>query len=603
MMYHLAIIFRKTLLALPLWACYFIGQAIGAIIYLNSKKRYIAFKNIKSVFPEKTNREINQIIRRNFKSIGLGVVEALVAPRLFKYLELKGKENISAEGGIMVAVHEGSWELYNFYIAKTLPAYKMFAKEQKKKAFDRFVNELRTESFLKICFSLKEMLKSLRDGFVVSLVIDHGAEDNALMVDFFRHIVPTPKGAVYLAKKLNKQIYPCFGYRKRGFRQVIEIGKPIAPNDKDDRSLLQELNHIYEKYLAKYPWEYLWFYKRFKRKKDLDVVIISDGKAGHLKQSQAFVSVFKERDYLIRDKIIEIKYKNKMIRFMSEICALFSGKNCLGCGSCLKFTADKAAAKKLQESYADIVVSTGSLAAAANRIFASSLGAKSVVILRPNIPLRKFDLNIVPEHDRIAIKNTIKIKGALCYPVETEMKKRECKKFFRLSDSKKIALFLGGPLFDTERYLKNAQVFVEKLKIFSLNYGYKILLSTSRRTPKTLEKYLEKEFASFENTEAAVYPGRVNYDFVFDGFVALSEIVFISSESISMISEALALKRPCVCVLLEQHLEKHKIFLDSLKDDADFLDYPYDIKEMELKVSSIFDENKNKVQEGIGRLL
>jgi lauroyl/myristoyl acyltransferase/mitochondrial fission protein ELM1 len=602
MIYYLAKFFRTVLLFLPLWSCYLIGQAIGTVLYLNPKKRYITFKNIKSVFPTKTNREIKKIMRRSFRNIGLGVIEAFIAPRIFKYLELKGKENIAANGGILVAIHEGSWELYNFYIAKTL-RYKMFVKEQKKKVFDKFLNDLRRESSLELCFSLKEMIKSLRDGFVVSLVIDHGAEDNALMVEFFNHLVPTPKGAIYLAKKLNKPIYPCFGYRKKGFRQVVEIGKPVDPNTKDDLSLLRELNRVYEKYLQKYPWEYLWFYKRFKRKKDLDVVVLSDSKAGHLKQSQAFVSIFKEQDYLIRDKIIEIKFKNIFTRFISEVCAFFSGRDCLGCGSCLKFSLKKQTTKELEASYADIVVSTGSLAAPINRVFASAVGAKSVVILRPNTPLRKFDLSIIPEHDRTETKDTVKIKGALCYPTNAKRKTADCKDFFHLNNEKKISFFLGGPLYDARKYTDNLKVFLERIKEFSLKNNYKIILSTSRRTPKDIEEIVEKMLGSFTNTEAAVYPSRINYDFVFDGFISLSEMVFISSESISMISETLALKKPCICLLLEQYLDKHRVFLESFNREVNFLNYPYDIGKIELKSSNVFEENKNKVTEGIKKLL
>lgn len=586
----------------PLWICYVLGQIIGLFFYLSSKKRHIAFKNIKSVFPAKTNREIKTIIRKNFRNLGLGIVESLIARKILKYVRLEGKENITKEGGILVAIHEGSWELYNFYIANSL-RYKMFAKEQKKKNLDRFLNELRNESSLGVCFSLKETIKSLNDGYMVGLVIDHGAEDNALLVDFFTHLVPTPKGALYLAKKLNKHIYPCFGYRKKGFSHVIEIGKPIDPTGKDDLVLLKQLNRIYEKYLQMYPWEYLWFYKRFKRKKDLDITIISDGKIGHLKQSQAFLSIFMEQDYTIRSKVIEIKYKNQFTRFFAELCALICTKSCLGCGRCLGFIIAKETMDKLNKTYADIVVSTGSIVAPVNRIFASYLGAKSVVILRPNIPLRKFDLSVIPEHDRIDAKNSVKIKGALSYPTDLKNKMNDCRKFFDLSDNKKIAFFLGGPLSNEKKYVNNLKIFTEKLKEFSLSNGYKILLSTSRRTQKDIEDYIEKTFAGFINTEAIVYPSRTNYDFVFDGFASLSEAAFVSNESISMISEVISLKKPCVCVPLEQHLDKHKVFLQSIEKEVIFLDYPYDIKQIPPVISVIFEENRRKVEEGIKRLL
>ena len=600
-MYNTAKIIQKILSKTPLFLIFFLGKIIGIFLYLNRKKREIAYKNIKSVFPTKTNREINKIVRQSFQGLGLGVLESLIAYRIFPYVELKGTENIAKDGGILVAIHEGSWELYNFFIAKDLK-YKMFAKEQKKKSLDLFLTELRKKYSLDLCFSLKDALYSLRDNYLIGLVIDHGAEDNALFVDFFSHSVPTPKGAVYLARKLNKKIYPCFGYRKSGFSHTIEIGKPIEPGSKTDHELLRELNGIYENYLTKYPWEYLWYYKRFKRKKDMDVLILSDGKAGHLKQSQAFLSFFKEEDFKIRFQIIEIKTKSSMQRFMSEVIALLSGKYLLGC-SLLRFFLDQDTSKKLQEIYADIVVSTGSIVAPVNHIVSSMIGAKSVVILRPNTPLRKFDLCVIPAHDRIDAKNAVIIKGALSYPLDTKEKSQKCKDFFKLDATKKISVFLGGYLSNEKAYLDNLKLFLQKLKTFASKNNYKILFSTSRRSQKSIEECIENELKTFHNIEAVVIPSRTNYDFVFEGFINLSEIVFISGESISMISETLALKKPCVCLVLEKYIDKHNVFLESIKKDVNFLDNPYNISEIKPITSPVFEENRKIVREAIRRLL
>jgi len=229
-MYYLAKFIQKILEKLPLTLCLAIGNLLGLFLGLNRKKWEISFKNIKSVFEQKTNREIKAIIRHSFRNFGLSLIESLIAKRLYRRIELKGKENIKPGGGILVAIHEGSWELYNFFIAKELK-YKMFAKEQKQRNFDKFLSELRGKYSLEVCFTIKKAIKALYEGFLIGMVIDHGAEDNALNVDFFSHSVPTPKGAVYLAKKLNKKIYPCFGYRKKGFSHVIEIGKPIDTGD------------------------------------------------------------------------------------------------------------------------------------------------------------------------------------------------------------------------------------------------------------------------------------------------------------------------------------------------------------------------------------
>lgn len=601
-MYYLALFLQKILLRLPLSVCFTLGRLIGLFLYLNGKKRSIAFRNLKSIFPCKSNAAIRHICRQSFTHLGLGIVEAFINTRIFPFIEARGLENISPEGGVFAAIHEGSWELYNTYLAQKLH-YAVFARQQKNKGLDRFLNRIRNDSGLGVFLSLKGVVKYLHQNYIVGMVIDHGAEEDALVVEFFSHLVPTPKGAVVLAKKFNKKIYPCFGYRKDGFFHILEIGKGLEPDDRDEAGLLRYLNGIFEEKLNTHPSEYLWQHKRFKRKRDRDVLILSDGKVGHLKQSQALASLFKEEAYSIRSKIIEIKYRHRLQRIFSEVCALATTRFCLGCGACLRFLVDGDTLHKLMSNYADIVISTGSFVAPFNRIMAKVLGAKSVTILRPNIPLKKFDVSIIPAHDRIQAENAVTIKGALFYPLNLEEKMKKCKDFFHLSEAAKVSFFVGGYLSYKKEFMENLKLFIEKLKGFSIAKNYKVIVSTSRRTPPEVEKCLRRGLEHFRNTEVIVYARSSNLDFVFEGFVSLSEMVFVSSESISMISEVSSLKKLCVCVFLERHLDKHRIFLQSIEGEVTFLKNPYNIQEIEPKASYVFEHNRTLVKEAIKRLL
>lgn len=600
--YYFAKLTQRVLLKAPLWVTFLLGKTIGLFFYYNSRKRRVAFKNIKMAFPQKSNRQLQAILRKSFDHFGLNIVENLIASRIYRYAIIKGEENIVSPGGIFVGIHAGNWE-----IALSLFAHKhnlsVLAKHQKNKELERFLTELREKGKIHVCFSLKELIRCLRKQHTIGLVIDQGAEKDALAIEFFSHLVPTPKGAVYLAKKFNKKIYPAFCYREKGFCHVNEIGRPIDPSGKEYHEVLTQLNKIYEEYLKKYPWEYFWYYKRFKHKKDRDIVILSDGKLGHLNQSKALLSLLSEERPLIRSRVIEVKYKDKIRRTLADILALFASKHSLIWGKVLPFLVDKTSWKELDSVYADLVISTGSLIAPLNKLFSSYLGAKSAVILHPNTPLRKFDLAIVPEHDRIQADNVVVIKGALFYPFQLEEKVKNCRQFFNLGEEKKISFFVGGPLMDKREFMKSLKVFIPILKDFSLKKGYKILVSTSRRTPLEAEKYLEEELKDFINTEALVIANRNNYDFVFEGFCALADIIFVSSESISMISEAASFNKSCVCVFLEVEDDKRKVFLESMKDGIIFLRKPYVLEEMKPKISLIFDENKKRVKEAVKNLL
>lgn len=601
-MYYIIKFLRKVLLRSPIVVSLFLGRFLGFVFYLNQKKRRVAFRNIKAALPQKEDREIKAIIKRNCQNFGLTIMEFLIYRRLLKYTEVKGWENLSEEGGIFTGIHSGGWEIYNFALVQKIK-FAVLAKRQKITSLDKFINEIREEAGLKVAFSLKDMVRFLRMNFILGLVVDHGAESKASFIEFFSHFVPTPSGAVYIAKKFHKKIYPCFGYRRKNFSHVIEIGKPITPNGRDHQEILREINHVYENYIIAHPWEYFWYFKRFKRKKNLEVVILSDGKPGHLKQSQALVSFLKEGNSFVRSKVIEVKSVNRLVRLGLDICALFTTKQCVGCGMCLDILLTREVVRNLKHIYADIIISTGSSVASVNKIVSAYLGAKSVIMMKPNTSLSKYDVVIIPEHDRVSVPNVVNIKGALVYPLGSEEKTQQCKSHFRLTNERKIACFIGGSLTERHDFINNLKIFIEKLKEFSLNKDYKIIISTSRRTPQESEEYLEKELGSFPNTEVIVYANRLNYDFVFEGFCALAEMVFVTSESISMISEIMAFKKPCICVLLEKQSNKHQLFLESVEKEVSFLVKPYNIAEVKPKIPLVFEENKVKIKEAMQKLL
>ena len=602
MMYYLVKLIRKALLKLPLGVSLFLARLIGLVFYLNGRKRRVAFRNIKIAFSEKTNYQVLSILRRSFGYFGLTIIEQLIVSRIYKNVTLKEKKSEYPEGGIFVGIHAGNWALSTAYWARR---YKIaiFAQQQKHKKLDKFLNELRQKEKIKVCFTVKELIKCIRQDYMIGVAVDQGAEADALEIEFFSQLVPTPRGAVYLARKFNKKIYVSFCRRQKNFSHLLEVSKPIDVEGRDDREVLTEINKIYEDFLRKYPWEYFWYYKRFKHKVNRDILVLSDGKPGHLKQAKALLSLLSQESPQIRSRIIEVKYKYWFGRIFADIIAFFAGRNCLSCGTCLTYLVDKKTWQELDKTYADIVISAGSFIAPVNKLFSSYMGAKSVTILRPNIPLRKFDLAIIPEHDRIQNDNAVMIKGALFYPDGLEEKVKNCRKFFSLSKDKKASFFLGGPISERGEFGENLKFFIPKLKEFSLKEGYKILISTSRRTPPEVESYLEKELKGFANLEALVIANKNNYDFVFEGFGGLADVVFVSSESISMVSEIASLQKPCVCVFLEPEDDKRKVFLRSMKEEISFLRRPYNISSIKLKTSLIFDKNKELVKKALEKLL
>ncbi|MCM8819625.1 MAG: hypothetical protein NC925_02405, partial [Candidatus Omnitrophica bacterium] len=141
-MYKLARNLQKIFLKLPLIVLYFFGILCGLFLYyFDRKKRTIAFKNIKMAFPEKSNEELQFILRKSFINFSLSIIEAFIAKKIFKFVTIYGIQNIK-EAGILIGIHAGSWELYNWLLAHKIK-YVMFANRQPNKNLDKFLNENR----------------------------------------------------------------------------------------------------------------------------------------------------------------------------------------------------------------------------------------------------------------------------------------------------------------------------------------------------------------------------------------------------------------------------------------------------------------------------
>ncbi|MDD5195963.1 MAG: hypothetical protein PHQ96_09905, partial [Candidatus Omnitrophica bacterium] len=176
-MYKVAKLIRHILLRLPLVCAVLLGWLVGLILYCNPKKRRTAFKNIKLAFPSMPAGRLHGILRKSFTDFGLSIMESFIASRIYSRVKLiLPKAGIEQGGGILVGIHEGSWELYNWLLAHHFN-YAIFAREQSHKGLDVFLNEVRKEENLKVSFSFKEIVKYLRNGYMVGLGVDHGAED------------------------------------------------------------------------------------------------------------------------------------------------------------------------------------------------------------------------------------------------------------------------------------------------------------------------------------------------------------------------------------------------------------------------------------------
>ncbi len=270
------------------------------------------------------------------------------------------------------------------------------------------------------------------------------------------------------------------------------------------------------------------------------LLILSDGKPGHLNQSLAFA-----RSLGYDFNVCAVSFRSRVAKAFSYLidrCGL--RMNSL-------FHVDSI------EGEFDAVVSAGSETYFANKILAQKIGAKSVAIMLPRGYRYNFDLIVAQEHDSPPVSpNIISLPINLSYVEPQGL-------VTAIPGDRYVSLIVGGNskhvTLDKDRLRQQVAT------IFTLFPEHKILVTSSRRTPPELEKVL----GEFPFTRAILYSLEpIN---PIPDFLQLSEYVFLTADSSSMISEAVSYGCSNIEILAPHPLKgqnKFSRFLQHLVDEG-----------------------------------
>jgi mitochondrial fission protein ELM1 len=149
-------------------------------------------------------------------------------------------------------------------------------------------------------------------------------------------------------------------------------------------------------------------------------------------------------------------------------------------------------------------------------------GGKSIVLMKPSLPLRLFDLCIVPQHDSASGANVIGTRGVLNV-IEPSMAKQPGQGL----------LLIGGPAANSG--WDNEAMIEQVLAVAKGQSSSKWTLTTSRRTPQEFVPLLSEAcpanltIVPCEQTGPAWVPQEL----------ARAAQVWVSEDSVSMVYEAL----------------------------------------------------------------
>ncbi len=579
---------------MPLRFVFFISRRIGDFLFFfDLKHRAVVYANLKTAFGNKYSSEDLVKQTKNFyQAFAQNIAEIFLVPKMDfkyikKYVEIEGLDNLKlaqekGKGVIFVAFHLGSWEIANLVTANYKLPFWMFVRDQKFPKLNDLLNSYRISRGTKIVKredQSRQLIKILKNNEYMAITADQGGK-NGIPVKFFGKNASMSTGAVRLGLKYGATLLPVFSYRKNGPYLKLIIDKPLdlkssEDDAKDVKENLQYLVGRFESFIDKYPQEYLWTYKVWKYSDEKKILILNDGKTGHLRQSEGLARIASK--YLLEKNIktqietVEIHYKNKFSQNLFMFSNFLSGKYiCQICQLCKRSFVDSKVCLKLNSIKADIVISCGSKTAGLNYLLARENQAKSIVIMKPSfLSLKKFDLVVIPTHDNPPQKkNVVVTQGALNLIDDDylESNRKQLKSFLpRVSENKlTIGLLLGG---DTKDFIMQEEMIsnlLEQLKIAVQELQGRLLVTTSRRTSQKIENLIEISLKDFKFCDLLVIANKNNLPFSVGGILACSNIVVISGESISMVSEAVNSGKHVIVFDAPDLRKKHKLFLDEL---------------------------------------
>ncbi len=276
-----ALIFYWGFRLLPFAAASAIGGWVGRCIGPKLPVTRRAYRNIKQAFPEKSNPEIDQLVRGMWDNLGrlageyphLGTIDVYAENGLVEVVGAEFVEQLRDDNkpGIFVSAHIGNWELVPLCGSQRgLPIDRVY-----RAANNRLVEWLyrqgraATEGALipKGPKGARMLIKSLKDGQHLGVLMDQKMNDG-IAVPFFGRDAMTAPAIAELALKYDCPVVPVHIERLGGpkFRIIIEPPLDITTsgNRKQDvAALLLQINARIETWVRARPEQWLWLHNRW----------------------------------------------------------------------------------------------------------------------------------------------------------------------------------------------------------------------------------------------------------------------------------------------------------------------------------------------------
>jgi KDO2-lipid IV(A) lauroyltransferase len=267
--------------------CLRYGIFLSTNLYPFAKKhRIIAYENISFAFPNLTEEEKLNLVKKHFVHLGRLLAGTLYAPRINsdwmkKYLiydegalKIENDTNLEGVGVVLVSGHLGSWEIIVQFMGMRMKGAGIY-KTIRNKYVDAWIKRLRSNNGILLIRTDESTrcMKLLKEGYWVGFGSDQNAGGSGIFVNFLNRPASTFQGPALMAYLTNSKmlLYSAIcGEDGKIQIRVKDMGfinkKDFASREDCIRRYTEIWTNNLEAEIRLFPEQYFWVHRRWRTK-------------------------------------------------------------------------------------------------------------------------------------------------------------------------------------------------------------------------------------------------------------------------------------------------------------------------------------------------
>jgi len=276
---------RRFIVQIPRSYTLRLGELLGKIwCVVDLPRRRTVVHNLEFTHPHLPRDEIRRLTRRIFQHLGITFLEIsqmafFSQEDVLSRIRVVGAEHFrdamkGPGGAVVISAHIGNWEMALQFAACFFPAPVLtVAKHMRFAPLDRWLTTLRTRLGARVLFkegAFAEMVKTVRSGGVLILLVDMSRRRDGVDVTFFDRKATATPGAALVALRCNSPVIPAFCFRDADGQLTAQFYPPVPMQRTGDlRSDValntQLMTDAVEKAVREHIDQWFWYHRKWKK--------------------------------------------------------------------------------------------------------------------------------------------------------------------------------------------------------------------------------------------------------------------------------------------------------------------------------------------------